>query len=63
MVPRVTLDQEVLTPSWSREGGRLRATIAPRGDKKPHVLRVEVSDQHGFPLGRNFLEVAAGPPR
>lgn len=58
MVPRVTLDQEVLSPSWSRADTHLRAVVAPRGDKKPHVLRVEVADQYGFFLGRNFLEVA-----
>lgn len=59
MKPRVTLDQEQLSPDWSRDGGRLRATIPARDDRKPHVLRVEVSDQNGFFLGRNFLEIAA----
>ena len=61
LIPRVTLDQEVLTLSFQREGGKLRATVPPRNDRKPHVVRVEVSDQFGFFLGRNFLEVAAGP--
>ncbi|MDW8248116.1 MAG: serine/threonine-protein kinase [Myxococcales bacterium] len=59
LIPRVTLDQEVLLLPFQREGSKLRATVAPRGDRKPHVLRVEVSDQFGFFLGRNFLEVAA----
>jgi hypothetical protein len=63
LIPKVTLDQEVLDLTFQREGGKLRATVAPRGDKKPHVIRVEVSDQYGFFLGRNFLEVAAGSGR
>jgi len=59
MVPRVTVDQEQVTPTWAREGGRMKATVPPRADGKPHVVRVEVNDQHGFFLGRGFLEVAA----
>jgi hypothetical protein len=63
LIPRVTLDQEQLSPSWERSGARMQAQIPPRNDGKPHVIRVEVVDQHGFFLGRNFLEVAAEPRR
>ena len=58
MRPQVTLDQEVLSPTWTRDGDRLRATVPPRSDRRPHVLRVEVADQHGLPLGRGFVEIA-----
>lgn len=59
MRPHVTLDQEVLSPSWTRDGITMRASVPPRADKKPHVLRVEVTDQHGLGLGRGFVEIAA----
>jgi hypothetical protein len=62
LVPRVTIDLEQISVDWARQGGVMRGTVAPRGDNKPHIVRVEVSDQYGFYLGRNFLEVAPSHP-
>ncbi len=58
VVPTVTIDLAPVEVTWARDGGRYRGTVAPRNDAKPHTVRVEVADQHGFFLGRNFLEVA-----
>lgn len=63
VVPRVTIDVEPVSLSWSRDGDRLKAVLAPRDDGKLHVVRVEVADQHGLFLGRNFIEVTPSRPR
>lgn len=58
LVPTVTIDVEPVTVSWTKEPGLLRGVVQPKLDGKPHIVRVEVHDQFGFFLGRNFLEVA-----
>lgn len=56
--PRVTVGIEPVQVEWRWEGSRLKGTIPPRSDDGPWVIRVEVDDQYGLPLGRNVLEVA-----
>jgi hypothetical protein len=56
--PRVTLGVEPLDVTWKRQGSVLRATVAPRSTPGPWVVRVEVEDQFGLPLGRDFVEIA-----
>lgn len=55
--PKVWLGVEPLTLKWHRTGHRLRATVRPRDDGGPWVVRVEVRDQWGYVLGRDHVEV------
>lgn len=58
VIPTVTLGIDPIAVDWKREGRVLRATIPPNEEKKgPWVLRVEVADQYGVPLGRDFVEI------
>ncbi len=62
VVPKVTLGLEPLDLNFQREGNTLHAVVPPPIAKAgPWVLRVDVSDQFGVPLGHDFLEVAAQP--
>jgi hypothetical protein len=56
--PRVTLGIEPLEVAWKREGRMLTATVEPRATPGPWVVRVDVEDQFGLPLGRDFVEIA-----
>lgn len=60
-VPHVTLGLEPLDVTFEREGNLLHAVIPPSRKPGPWVLRVDVADQFGVPLGRDFLEVAREP--
>jgi hypothetical protein len=60
-VPHVTLGLEPLDVTFEREGNLLHAVIPPSSKPGPWVLRVDVVDQFGVPLGRDFLEVATQP--
>lgn len=61
MIPRVTLGTQPVDVEWRRDGDTLRATVAPGAGAGPWVVRVDVSDQLGLPLGHDFLEVIAKP--
>jgi hypothetical protein len=61
VVPKVTLGLEPLDLIFEREGNVLHAVIPPSDGPGPWVLRVEVADQFGVPLGHDFLEVASQP--
>jgi len=61
VVPKVTLGTEPVELSFQREGSALHAVVPPSTRPGPWVLRVDVSDQFGVPLGHDFLEVAAQP--
>jgi hypothetical protein len=58
--PRVMIGIDPVEVQWRREGELLLATIPPskKRGRGPWVVRVEVEDQFGVPLGRDFLEVA-----
>jgi len=59
MEPLVTLGVTPVQATFQDDGaGGLKATIAPQPGKLPNVIRVEVKDQYGIFLGRNFLEVS-----
>jgi hypothetical protein len=58
--PRVTIGIEPVDVVWRSDGDVLRATVPPSKNKGPWVVRVEVEDQFGIPLGRNLLEVIPG---
>jgi hypothetical protein len=56
----VTIGIEPVDVVWRSDGDVLRATVPPSKNKGPWVVRVEVEDQFGIPLGRNLLEVIPG---
>jgi hypothetical protein len=60
LVPAVTVNNQAVELEWVRTEQSLESVIpAPPNYPGPWVLRVEVADQHGFVLGRNFLEIAS----
>ena len=59
--PEVTLGIEPLEVAFTREGNRLVGMVPPSDRPGPWVLRVEVKDQFGALLGRDFLEIARAP--
>lgn len=56
--PKVMVGIDPVQVEWRWEGSALKGTIPARNDDGPWVIRVEVDDQYGIPLGRNVLEVA-----
>lgn len=58
LTPRVLLNTDPIAVTWTQDGPTMRTVIAPRPNGQPNVLRVEVLDQYGHVLGRNFLEIA-----
>jgi hypothetical protein len=56
--PRVMLGVVPVNVSFVRNGNELRGVLPPQAGKGPWVVRVEVSDQSGTELGRDFIEVA-----
>jgi hypothetical protein len=55
---RVLLGVEPVNVSFVRDGNVLRGVLPPQTGKGPWVVRVEVEDQSGAALGRDFIEVA-----
>jgi hypothetical protein len=47
--------------AWAHRGDTLQGRVAPRSTPGPWVLRVNVTDQFGVPLGYNFLEIEPMP--
>jgi hypothetical protein len=56
--PTVSLGIKKLDVDFARHGEWLDAKVEPLKGAGPWVLRVEVEDQFGAPLGRDFLEIA-----
>lgn len=59
--PEVKLGIEPIEVSFTRSGNRLVGVVPPTERPGPWVLRVEVKDQFGALLGRDFLEIAKAP--
>lgn len=59
--PEVRLGIEPIEVSFTRQGSRLLGIVPPTDKPGPWVLRVEVKDQFGALLGRDFLEIAKAP--
>ena len=59
--PEVKLGIEPIEVSFRRQGNRLVGVVPPTDKPGPWVLRVEVKDQFGALLGRDFLEIAKAP--
>lgn len=60
-VPKVTVGIDPVDVSFEQEGNTLRAMVPPSATRGPWILRVDVTDQYGGPLGHDFLEIAAQP--
>lgn len=60
--PKVTVGIQPVDVTWRWESSRLRGTVPRQQGAGPWVVRVEVEDQFGVPLGRNVLEVAESKP-
>ncbi|HKY39433.1 MAG TPA: hypothetical protein VJN18_26020, partial [Polyangiaceae bacterium] len=60
--PEVKLGIEPIDVAFTRNGNRLVGTVPPTDKPGPWVLRVEVRDQFGALLGRDFLEIAKARP-
>jgi hypothetical protein len=60
VVPKVLVGVEPIDVAWRRTGSELHAIVPPQASEGPWVIRVDVADQFGIPLGRDFVEVAAG---
>jgi hypothetical protein len=61
VVPHVSLGLDPLALNFEREGDVLHAVVPPSTGPGPWVLRVDVDDQFGVPLGHDFLEIDAQP--
>ncbi len=55
---KVMLGVKQIHVPWKRSGDVMRTTIPPQGDSCPCVIRVQVEDQYGISIGRDFLEVS-----
>jgi hypothetical protein len=60
VVPRVTLGLKQLNVEFQKKGHVLHGRVPPQPGAGPWVVRVDVSDQFGLPLGRDFVEVIQG---
>jgi hypothetical protein len=58
----VRLGIEPIEVEFTRSGNRLIGSVPPPAKPGPWVLRVEVKDQFGALLGRDFLEIAKALP-
>jgi hypothetical protein len=56
--PRVLLGVEPVDVAFVRDGDSLRGVLPPQAGDGPWVVRVEVKDQAGTELGRDFVEIA-----
>ncbi len=55
--PRVFVNVDPVAPSWSHSGNTYSAKVLPASGSGPWVVRVEVSDDFGDEVGRNFIEL------
>ena len=60
---RVLLGVEPVEVTWDKQGSLWQANLPPMKDRGPWVVRVEVVDQYGNIIGRDFTEVAALRPK
>lgn len=58
---RVLLGIDELEVSWTRQHDSFSAEVPAQTGEGPWVVRVEVQDQYGHPLGRDFVEIAPQP--
>jgi hypothetical protein len=57
VTPVVTVGVEAVPVDFTHDGMAWHGVLPPRAGKGPWVVRVEVKDQHGVELGRDFVEI------
>lgn len=57
--PRVFVNVDPVEPSWSHSGNTYSAKVPPAPGTGPWVVRVEVRDDFGDEVGRNFIELGS----
>jgi hypothetical protein len=58
---RVLLGIDEFPVTWTQHGATYTTEIPPQSGEGPWIVRVEVEDQYGHLLGRDFVEIAARP--
>jgi hypothetical protein len=56
--PLVTVGVEPVAVEFTRQGSLWNGVLPAQTGKGPWVVRVQVKDQHGIELGRDFVEIA-----
>jgi hypothetical protein len=56
--PHVFVNVAQVAPNWTHSGNTYSAKISPATGTGPWVVRVEVSDDFGDPVGRDFIELS-----
>ena len=57
--PQVFVNVAHVRPTWAHSGNTYTAKIAPATGTGPWVVRVEVNDDFGDPVGRDFIELGS----
>lgn len=60
---RVLLGIDEFPVTWTERGDTFSAEVPPQSGAGPWIVRVEVEDQYGHLLGRDFVEIVAGSAR
>lgn len=55
---RVLVGVDVVEPAWHKQSSFWRAQLPPMKGGGPWVVRLEVFDQHGVIIGRDFVEIS-----
>jgi hypothetical protein len=58
--PRVFVNVEQVEATWTHSGNTYTAKVPPSTGAGPWVVRVEVSDDFGEQVGRDFIELGGG---
>ena len=56
--PHVFVNVAQVAPTWTHTGNTYSARISPATGTGPWVVRVEVNDDFGDPVGRDFIELS-----
>jgi hypothetical protein len=57
--PLVTVGVDPVAVDFTRQGSLWQGVLPAQTGRGPWVVRVQVKDQHGIELGRDFVEIAA----
>jgi hypothetical protein len=57
--PQVFVNVAHVIPTWTHSGNTYTAKVPPAQGTGPWVVRVEVSDDFGDPVGRDFIELGS----
>jgi hypothetical protein len=57
--PQVFVNVAHVIPTWTHSGNTYTAKVAPAAGAGPWVVRVEVNDDFGDPVGRDFIELGS----